>query len=248
MLPMSSKPTLSRLNDGKTRETVLRSISTFFSGVLAKDSASINPRLASGSSQRNILPSLANELARAVLTGSRYPRTLLTAILMRIRADGVINDIRAAICKACIVRDQRMNQRKENVPVSLDVNEANPGYRLGRLFAILERAQYEAIGKEINATIRDKYFSSASANPARVFPLLLRGVQDHLGKIRSKGSGGLAFWFDGQITEIMGGLPSSQPFPNILRLEDQGRFAVGYYHQRNTRKNKEELLDEDVQS
>jgi CRISPR-associated protein Csd1 len=186
-----------------------------------------------------ILPSLGNELARALLTGARYPRTLLTAILMRIRADGVVNDIRAAICKACIVRHQRMTQRKENVPVSLDINELNPGYRLGRLFATLESAQYAALGK-VNANIRDKYFGSASANPARVFPLLLRGVQDHLGSLRSKGKGGLAYWFDGQIAEIMSGLPSSQPFPTTLRLDDQGRFAVGYYHQRNTRDAKRE--------
>ena len=128
--------------------------------------------------------------------------------------------------------------------MSLDVHEPNAGYRLGRLFAILESAQYAALGR-VNATIRDKFFSSASANPARVFPMLLRGVQDHLGKLRSKGSGGLAHWFDEQIAEIMSGLLSSRPFPNTLRLDDQGRFAVGYYHQRNTRKIKEELKDED---
>jgi CRISPR-associated protein Csd1 len=88
----------------------------------------------------------------------------------------------------------------------------------------------------VNANIRDKYFSSASANPARIFPLLLRGVQAHLGKVRSKGGGGLAYWFDEQIAEVVSGLPSSQSFPRTLRLEDQGRFAVGYYHQRNAAK------------
>ncbi len=183
----------------------------------------------------NILPSISNELSRAVLTGCRYPRTLLTAVLMRIRADSVVNDIRVALCKACIVRDRRMNQDEEDVSVSLDAHEPNAGYRLGRLFAVLESAQYAAVGT-VNANIRDKFFSSASANPARVFPLLLRGVQDHLGSLRSKGKGGLAHWFDAQIAEIMSGLPSSQPFPSTLRLDDQGRFAVGYYHQRNTRK------------
>jgi len=128
-----------------------------------------------------------------------------------------------------------MNQDEEDVSVSLDAHEPNAGYRLGRLFAVLESAQYAAVGT-VNANIRDKFFSSASANPARVFPLLLRGVQDHLGSLRSKGKGGLAHWFDAQIAEIMSGLPSSQPFPSTLRLDDQGRFAVGYYHQRNTRK------------
>lgn len=183
---------------------------------------------------KNISPALAGELARAILGGRRYPRALLTLALMRIRADGAVNDLRAAICKACVARDHRLGFEQENIPVALDPDEANPGYRLGRLFAILERAQYAALG-EVNATIRDKYFSSASAAPARVFPLLLRGAQDHLGKVRSKGSGGLANWFDNAIAEVMSGLPADEPFPKTLRLEDQGRFAVGYYHQRHAK-------------
>jgi CRISPR-associated protein Csd1 len=160
---------------------------------------------------------------------------------MRIRADGEINDLRAALCKAYLARARRKDieqndpKPEEDVPVALDRSEENPGYRLGRLFAILERAQYAALG-DVNANIRDKYFSSASANPARIFPLLLRGVQAHLGKVRSKGGGGLAYWFDEQIAEVVSGLPSSQSFPRTLRLEDQGRFAVGYYHQRNAAK------------
>jgi CRISPR-associated protein Csd1 len=134
----------------------------------------------------NVSPALAGELARAVLTGGHYPRALLALTLMRIRADGEVNDLRAGICKACVARDYRQGFQKEGVPVSLDRSESNPSYRLGRLFAILERAQYAALG-HVNANIRDKYFSSASANPARVFPLLLRGVQDHLGKSKSEG-------------------------------------------------------------
>jgi CRISPR-associated protein Csd1 len=191
----------------------------------------------------NVSPALAGELARAVFTGNRYPRALLALTLMRIRADAEINDLRAAICKACIVRDKRKGCEEEDVPVTLDRNELNAGYRLGRLFAVLESAQYAALGR-VNANIRDKYFSSASANPARVFPLLLRGAQDHLGKVRSKGSGGLAHWFDDQIADVMSGLPSARPFPNTLRLEDQGRFAVGYYHQRNVGKTERGDIEE----
>jgi CRISPR-associated protein Csd1 len=189
----------------------------------------------------NVSPALAGELARAVLAGARYPRSLLSLTLMRIRADGEINDLRAALCKAYLARARRKDieqndpKPEEDVPVALDRSEENPGYRLGRLFAILERAQYAALG-DVNANIRDKFFSSASANPARIFPLLLRGVQAHLGKVRSKGGGGLAYWFDEQIAEVVSGLPSSQSFPRTLRLEDQGRFAVGYYHQRNAAK------------
>ena len=183
----------------------------------------------------NISPALAGEVARAILTGDRYPRSLLTQTIMRVRADGEINGLRAAIVRACLTRDARLGIETEDVPMALDPNETNPGYRLGRLFALLERVQRTALG-EVNASIRDKFFSSASATPARVFPLLLRGVQDHLGKVRRKGSGGLAKWFDDAIADVMAGLPAASPFPTTLRLEDQGRFVVGYYHQRNAKK------------
>lgn len=182
----------------------------------------------------NVSPVLSGELARAIVTGRRYPRSLLSLTLIRIRADGEINDVRAAIVRACLARDYRQGFEQEDVPVSLDPGETNPGYRLGRLFAILEKAQRAALG-DVNAGIRDKYFSSASANPARVFPLLLRGAQDHLGKIRSSGKGGLAHWFDQAIGEAMAGLPAGKPFPATLSMADQGRFVVGYYHQRSAR-------------
>jgi CRISPR-associated protein Csd1 len=178
----------------------------------------------------NVSPLLAGELARAIFTGNRYPRALLNQTLLRIRADGDINERRIALIKACIARDFRLGFEQEDVPVALDINEKNPAYRLGRLFCLLEKIQRAALGR-VNASIRDKFFSSASANPARVFPLLLRGTQDHISKIRKKGSGGLSHWFDQQIAEIMQGLPAHEPFPATFRMEDQGRFAVGYYHQ-----------------
>jgi CRISPR-associated protein Csd1 len=183
----------------------------------------------------NVSPALAGEVARAILTGGRYPRSLLAQIIMRVRADGEINGLRAAIVRACITRDARLGFETEDVPVALDPSETNPGYRLGRLFAILERAQRMALG-DVNANIRHKFFSSASAAPARIFPVLLRGAQDHLGKVRAKGSGGLARWFDDAIADVIAGLPAASPFPKTLLLEDRGRFVVGYYHQRSFRK------------
>jgi len=185
----------------------------------------------------NVSPVLAGEVARAIFTGRRYPRSLLAATLMRIRAEGEITGLRVAITKACLARAHRKDieqnnpDPEEDVPVSLDRNETNPGYRLGRLFYVLENAQRLGIGG-VNTTIRDKFYASASANPARIFPLLLRGAQDHIGAVRKKRGGGLAYWLDEQIAEIVGGLPASAPFPSTLRLEDQGRFVVGYYHQR----------------
>lgn len=188
----------------------------------------------------NIPPLLGGELMRAILTGNRYPRTLLSATLQRIRADGDINGARAAICKACLVRDariDRINQQteyQEDKLVSLDRSQTDPAYRLGRLFAVLENAQRSALGK-VNASIRDRYFSAASATPASVFPLLLRGANHHLSVLRKKSeTGGLSVWFEREMGEIVDGLPMD--LPRHLRLEDQGRFVVGYYHQRNARK------------
>jgi CRISPR-associated protein Csd1 len=178
----------------------------------------------------NIPPNLAGEVMRAILTGGRYPRSLLGAVVIRMRADGAINGMRAAICKASLNRDARLSGRKEDIPVSLDKANANPGYRLGRLFAVLETIQTRALGSEINATIRDRYYGAASATPAAVLPLLLRNANHHLARLRKDGRGGLAFTFEREIGEILD--PFSDQLPRNLRIEEQGRFAIGYYHQR----------------
>jgi CRISPR-associated protein Csd1 len=114
--------------------------------------------------------------------------------------------------------------------VSLDTENNDPGYLLGRLFASLESAQRAALGGKVNATIRDRYFGAASATPASIFPLLLRNAQNHLGKIR-KEKARLATVLEKQLDEIVGKL--SAEFPKSLRMESQGRFAIGYYHQRS---------------
>jgi CRISPR-associated protein Csd1 len=188
----------------------------------------------------NIPANLTGELMRAILTGGRYPRTLLGAVIIRMRADHDITGRRAAICRACLVRDHRIDddypkrlsdQEKEDYLVSLDRNETNSGYRLGRLFAVLENAQRAALGK-INATIRDRYYGAASATPAGVFPLLLRTGAHHIAGLRKENKGG---WVDREIEEILNGLAGTV-FPKSLSIEDQGRFAIGYYHQRAYRK------------
>ena len=106
----------------------------------------------------------------------------------------------------------------------LDPTNANPAYRLGRLFATLEKIQEEA-SPSLNATIRDRYYSAASSTPVAVFTTLLRLKNHHLGKL----SKGRAVQMERLIGEIMGEL---NDFPRILALPDQGRFALGYYHQR----------------
>lgn len=177
----------------------------------------------------NIPPLLAGEVARAVLGGSPYPRTLLSNAIMRLRAgDDPATGWHAAAIRAVLMRTDRGG----DTPVSLDKQEKNTAYRLGRLFAVLEEAQERALGRGINATIRDRYFGAASATPASVFALLLRGVQNHLGKLR-KEEPPAAMAMEIKLGEVMEGLGSQ--LPRYLRLEDQGRFAIGYYHQRSAR-------------
>lgn len=177
---------------------------------------------------------LVGEFVRAVLTGRPYPRSLLAGTLMRMRADHSISGLRAAICKAIPSREHRLGlrQREEEPPVSLNKQSTHPGYRLGRLFAVLEDAQRGALGGHVNATIRDRYYGAASATPASVFPILLRNVQNHLGKLR-KEKPGFAVNLEKDITEIIGGLPEA--FPRSLPMEAQGQFAIGYYHQSQQR-------------
>ncbi len=179
-----------------------------------------------------IPPRLGGDLMRAVLTGAPYPRTLLSGVINRMRADGDVNGRRAAICRAVINR----NTTREEIPMSLDRENPNPAYRLGRLFAVLERIQQAAL-PGLNATIRDRYFAAASATPARIFPQLTKNATHHLSVMRKGDSGGLAHWLDREMGDIWGGLGAD--LPRSLNLEDQGRFVAGYYHQRWTKKDTE---------
>jgi CRISPR-associated protein Csd1 len=199
----------------------------------------------------DIPPLLAGELTRAVLTGMRYPRSLLAAIIMRFRADGQISPLRVALCKAVLARDARLGREhgqpttKREPPVSLDLANTDPGYLLGRLFATLENVQYHAL-RNVNATIRDRYYGAASATPASIFPVLLRNAQNHLSKLR-KERFGLAVNLEKEIGQVMDALPPS--FPRSLRMEEQGHFAIGYYHQtqaRFARNNGQDATDIDI--
>jgi CRISPR-associated protein Csd1 len=154
---------------------------------------------------------------------------------MRMRADGDINGHRAALCKACLARDFRLgtgNIHKE-VPMSLDPDDTSPGYRLGRLFAVLEKIQNDALG-DVNAGIADRFYAAASATPASIFGMLLNKAKSHLSAVRRKKGEGLAHHLEGHIGEIMDGVDPQ--LPRSLPLEEQGRFAVGYYHQKEVLK------------
>lgn len=191
----------------------------------------------------DVPPLLAGELMRAILTGRRYPQSLLTNVVMRMRSDGDISGVRAALCKAVLNRDLRLshsNVSDKEVPVSLDVHSTHSGYLLGRLFAVLEGAQRLALGGQVNATIRDRYYGSASATPALVFPVLLRNTQNHMSRIR-KDKPGAAINIERDIQEVIDKLPGE--FPKHLGMQDQGRFAIGYYHQAQARFQKANKTD-----
>ena len=178
----------------------------------------------------NISPVLAGEMTRAVICGTPYPLSLLSQLITRIRADGDVNSLRVAMMKAVLERRFRKGFIEEGVPMSLNNESPNRAYLLGRLFAVLERIQYQALG-ELNAGIADRYYGSASAVPFSVFPRLLSGAKHHLSRLR-KDKAGMAVNLDKDLGEIIAKLPET--FPRHLSIDEQGRFAIGYYHQKQS--------------
>jgi CRISPR-associated protein Csd1 len=177
----------------------------------------------------NIPPNLGGTVVDAVLAGptAPYPAMLLNAAVNRCRAEHAVTYPRAAVIKACLNRVIRQRNPQEEFKQVLDLDNTNAAYRLGRLFAVLERAQEEAAGGagKLNATIRDRYYGAASSTPVAVFTSLLRLKNAHLKKLTT----GRVVWFEKLIGEITSALSD---FPPHLALPDQGRFALGYYHQR----------------
>ncbi len=188
------------------------------------------------SSDKEASPLLAGAVFRAVIENTPYPAALYHAILTRIRVDQnepkgakKINYVRAAIIKACLLRKYRNQPQhpiQEVLTMALNEQSTRPAYVLGRLFAVLEKAQKDALGI---TTISDRFFASACATPARVFPPLLRLSKHHNAKAE------FGFLNERKIQEIMGLLEvDKNPFPVGISLDEQGIFVLGYYHERNT--------------
>lgn len=177
----------------------------------------------------NITPNLAGNVMRSILEGRPFPETLMQAVLMRIKAEHEVSYPRAKLIKACLNRKWRFNNpnKERKLTVSLDIENKNAGYRLGRLFAVLERIQ-EAANPSINATIKDRYFASASSAPVTVFGNLMRLSQHHLSKVKKEKTG-YAIKLEKLLQEIV---ETVSAFPAHLSLDEQGLFAIGYYHQR----------------
>jgi CRISPR-associated protein Csd1 len=175
----------------------------------------------------NVPPNLGGDVMRAILTGGPFPALWLNAAVQRCRAERQVSYLRACVIKACLNRAIRFqNPKSEEVyrPM-LDLDNMNAGYRLGRLFATLEKIQEEA-SPGLNATIRERYYGAASSTPVAVFTTLMRLKNHHLAKLANRGR---ATNFEKLIAEIVGGLDD---FPVHMALPEQGRFALGYYHQR----------------
>lgn len=191
----------------------------------------------------NVPPNLAGEWMRAILSGTTYPLTLLSTVLMRIRSDKEVNALRVGMLRALLVRNFGI---VKGAPVGIDVENTNKGYLLGRLFAAYEYAQAAALGPKVNSTIKDKFYGAASAQPRKVFALLERGSANHLSKV-GKERPGLRVSLERAIGAIMEQMsPTADPFPASLSAQEQALFGLGYYHQRNEffKSRKVETVDE----
>ena len=176
---------------------------------------------------------MAGDTLRAILTNTPYPATLLNGVTLRIRADREMNRTRAAILKAYYLKNRNPFVPEEVLTVSLNPDCNDKAYVLGRLFSVLETIQ-SAANPGIKATIRDRYFNSASATPSVVFPTLVNLAMKHLGKLEEK----TAHFYERQMEELMDRLGVA--FPDRMNRSQQGAFQLGYYQQRRNHFTKKE--------
>lgn len=185
--------------------------------------------------QSDATPNLPEAVLKSIFQGTPYPFTLFSACIRRIRAESGNKDknalriVRMAIIKAYL---NRKNDNKKKIGIMLDKSNTNQGYLCGRLFAVLERLQYAANKLD---SIRSGYMNAASSTPSAVFPTILKLSNSHYSKL-VKDDKNRANYFDNQKKEIMALISD---FPDTLDLSDQGRFFLGYYHQKNHKENKE---------
>jgi len=200
----------------------------------------LNETVPQSSDKKTVSPLLGGLILRSILTGTGYPISLYNAILSRVKVDGSINFVRAGFIKAYLLRLSRAglsNLNQDLITMSLNEESLSVPYRLGRLFAALEKAQNDT-NREMKSTINSKYFSSASSTPAVVCPVLLKLAQHHIAKSE------WGFRSNQLIEQILAGVDE---FPAYLNLEDQGMFMLGYYHQRKAFFTKKEVpLNEEV--
>lgn len=189
------------------------------------------------------VPAIGQALAHMALHGGPLPLSLLQLVLLRLRAEQNVKPAQAALIKMILLSqpgaglddDLVLQQRKGTLMEDLNPADDTPAYLCGRLLAVLERIQQEALGKDLSSTIVDRYYGSASSAPASVFGRLLRGVQPHLSKIRSdKSKGRTAEWLERDLRQILDPFEhQGKSFPSTLNAIEQGMFALGFYHQKS---------------
>lgn len=192
---------------------------------------------------KKLPPAIAGDLVRAILTGGEIPALLLNGVIQRCRAEQARKDdkgkpvkhvtyARAALMRAAINRYRRFHQpHLRSISMSLDQDLPDPPYALGRLFAVYERTQEAAAGRDLNKTIRDAFFGAAMSTPASVFPRLMRLNQIHLRDVK-RSQPGYGVYLDKLILAINDKINPSSNYPRVLALQEQAQFALGYYHQR----------------
>ncbi len=178
-------------------------------------------------------PQMSGDVLRSILVGGQYPATLLNSVMLRIRAEHQVTRGRAAILKAYYLRNKHQDCPKEVLTVELNEASMNIPYTLGRMFSVLEAVQ-QAANPEINTTIKDKYFNSAAATPATIFPLLVNLAQKHFRKLKE----GQRIYYEKQLAPLMDFV--GRAYPRRLTLPEQGSFHLGYYHQTQKRYEKKE--------
>ena len=175
------------------------------------------------SSKDEVNPALLAKIFESIVYGTPYPKELLSTVIRRVRTDDTkFNSVRAGLIKACINR--QYNKKEEDLKLALDKENRNEAYLCGRLFAVLEKIQENASSVKLNRTIKDGYFAAASVKPAANFPKLIRLSQYHLKKDEYSVKN------NNLMSEIINRLEIK--FPDNLSLQEQGKFMIGYYHQR----------------
>ena len=177
------------------------------------------------SKDKTPVPNMAALVLQAILSGARYPASLYTDVLIRIRAEqGNVTWGRTGIIKAYLIRNANWKEGENYMGLNEESRET--AYVLGRLFSVLESIQMDA-NPGIKATIRDRYFNSACATPASIFPVLIKLKNSHMKKLE-RDKGGAKVYYEKLLTELMGKLDE---YPKRLSLEEQGKCILGYYHQ-----------------
>ena len=253
--PLSKGRATVRFWYAESYEQLLKKINNYFNDISINSGNDIYPLywylrslvLESGTPpkrdlKKNIPPNLPGDLLRSILEGIPFPSRILNSVIIRIRAEisrdkderkrdlaNQIDCCRIALLKAFLNRKQRFYKTADKeITMSLDTTNKNTGYLLGRLFATLEKLQEEAQGGNLNSTIKDRYYGAASSTPCTVFPQLFKLKNFHLAKLSNPGRKTNLEKLIGEITD---GIPA-EGIPAHLNLDDQARFAIGYYHQR----------------